>query len=62
MTDRLIKAETILYRWACEKLSTGCAKAALARLGFDVDFRQADLGNVMYGFDIDTGDEVQFVI
>lgn len=40
-----LAAEAILYAWACGQVETPLAKRAVAALGFNVDFRQADRGN-----------------
>lgn len=39
------RAEEILYRWACEEITTHNAKQDCGLLGFTIDFRQPDLGN-----------------
>ena len=39
------QAESILYDWACGKVTTARAKRLCQSLGFQIDFRQADKGN-----------------
>ena len=37
-------ATVILYSWACGLIKTARAKTACKSMGFDIDFRQPDLG------------------
>lgn len=55
---RIVKAESVAYAWACGKVSTASCKLQLARLGYAVDFRQADLGAFLYALDTVTGIDV----
>ena len=53
-------ASSILYRWACDKITTREAKKQCKRLaGFDVDFRQPDIGAYVHAFDIASGNFVE---
>ena len=45
MTCAYLKAEGILYRWACDQITTKAAKSACLKIGYEIDFRQADFGN-----------------
>jgi hypothetical protein len=40
-----LQAESILYDWACGKVTTARAKRLCQSLCFQIDFRQADKGN-----------------
>lgn len=42
-----IQAERTLYDWACGHIDTATAKARCRDFGFDVDFRQPDIGAEM---------------
>jgi len=55
-------AEVILYDWACGNTSTAHAKRACRHLGFDIDFRQADLGAFIDATHIATGDNVRLEV
>lgn len=52
------RAEEVLYSWACNNMSTAEAKSTLRKLGYDVDFRQPDLGHRMEAIEIATGEIV----
>jgi hypothetical protein len=55
-------AEVILYDWACGNIATDHAKRACRLLGFDIDFRQADLGAFIDATHIWTGETVTLEI
>jgi hypothetical protein len=44
-------AEKVLYAWACGELSTAQAKAKCLKLGYQIDFRQAD-SNLIEAFNL----------
>ena len=49
-------ASNILYRWACDRITTREAKKQCLRFaGFNIDFRQPQMA-YMEAFDADTGD------
>lgn len=48
-------AEAILYNWACDCISTATAKRECRALGFEIDFRQADIGNQIDALDVELG-------
>ena len=60
MENRINTASDILYRWACDLIPTNAAKEQCKRLaGFDVDFRQPDIGAYVHAFDIASGNFVE---
>ena len=60
MENRINTASDILYRWACDLIPTSDAKEQCKRLaGFDVDFRQPDIGAYVQAFDIASGNFVE---
>lgn len=55
-------ATDILYSWACEHTNTADAKRDLLDIGYSVDFRQADLGNIIDGFDVFSDNPIAFEV
>lgn len=55
-------AEALAYDWACERITTGEAKSGLKALGYDVDFRQPDLGNWLEAAEIASGKFVRLEV
>ena len=53
------RAESFLYQWACGSLDTGRCKSLLAGLGYEVDFRQPDLGAYVEALDTESGRMVE---
>lgn len=51
-------AEVILYDWACGNIATDHAKRACRHLGFDIDFRQVDMGAFLDATHIPSGETV----
>ena len=47
-------AENVLYAWACGELSTAQAKAQCLKLGYQIDFRQADTSNLIEALNLKT--------
>ena len=47
-------AEKVLYAWACGELSTAQAKAKCLKLGYQIDFRQPDNGNLIEALNLKT--------
>lgn len=50
--ERKASAETVLYQYACEWMDTAEAKARCLALGFEIDFRQADVGAYFEALDV----------
>jgi hypothetical protein len=46
-------AEAVLYAWACGAMTTAQAKATCLKLGYIIDFRQAD-SNLIDAFNLNT--------
>ena len=59
-TSRYLKAESILYQWACDQITTKTAKALCLSIGYDIDFRQKDFGYIE-ALDINQGKYGEFV-
>ena len=57
-----ISAELYLYDWACGLIATATVKMQCAAHGFQIDFRQADVGAYLDGVDTVTGGTVRFEI
>jgi hypothetical protein len=57
-----ISAELYLYDWACGRISTAEAKAHCVAHGFQIDFRQADVGAYLDATDVVSGEYVRFEI
>tara|TARA_R110000824_G_scaffold346685_1_gene533508 strand:- start:323 stop:508 length:186 start_codon:yes stop_codon:yes gene_type:complete len=47
-------AEDVLYAWACGGISTAQAKARCLKLGYQIDFRQADDNNLIEALNLKT--------
>jgi|TARA_R110002153_G_scaffold122338_2_gene268245 hypothetical protein len=47
-------AEAVLYAWACGAMTTAQAKATCLKLGYQIDFRQADNNNLIEAFNLNT--------
>lgn len=55
MMTRYNTASDILYRWACDLITTKDAKKLCKELaGFEIDFRQPDIGAYVQAFDIES--------
>ena len=50
-------AEAVLYAWACGAMTTAQAKATCLKLGYIIDFRQAD-SNLKFKFIFENGLEM----
>ena len=57
-----ISAELYLYDWACGLISTAEAKAHCVAHGFQIDFRQADVGAYFEALDVVTGEYVELEV
>ena len=57
-----ISAELYLYDWACGRISTAEAKAHCVAHGFQIDFRQADVGAYFEALDVVTGEYVELEV
>ena len=55
-------AEVILYDWACGNIETAHTKRACRHLGFEIDFRQADVGAYLEALHIESGTYVRLEI
>jgi hypothetical protein len=53
------RAESVLHQWACGGLDTPRCKSLLAGLGYEVDFRQPDLGAYVEAWDSESGRTVE---
>lgn len=51
LETRVDAASTVLYLWACDTITTEQAKQDTRTLGFEIDFRQADVSNTMIAHD-----------
>jgi len=56
------KTEKVLYKWACEEVSTKEAKRITRSNGVDIDFRQKITDNVIIGYNAKTGREERFEV
>lgn len=51
----------ILFRWACDRITTREAKRLCSKMRFDIDFRQREAA-YMEAFDADTGDYFEIYV
>ena len=55
-------AESTLYQFACGLMDTAEAKARCLVHGFEIDFRQADVGAYFEALDVVTGEYVELEV
>ena len=55
LSNDLDAAESILYRWACGKITTSDAKSSCEFYGFKIDFRQRDNNNFIDALYVPSG-------
>ena len=60
--ERVASAETTLYQYACEWMDTAEAKARCLDHGFQIDFRQADLGAYFEALDLVTNEFIELEV
>tara|TARA_R110002110_G_scaffold92642_1_gene241800 strand:- start:520 stop:726 length:207 start_codon:yes stop_codon:yes gene_type:complete len=60
--ERAASAESTLYQFACGLMDTAEAKARCLSHGFQIDFRQADLGAYFEALDVVTGEYVELAV
>lgn len=60
--ERTAAAECTLYQYACDLMDTAEAKARCLTHGFEIDFRQADLGAYFEATDMVSGDYVELKV
>ena len=60
--ERTASAESTLYQFACGLMNTAEAKARCLAHGFQIDFRQADLGAYFEALDVVTGEYVELEV
>ena len=60
--ERTASAESTLYQFACGLMNTAEAKARCLAHGFQIDFRQADLGAYFEALDVVTGEYVELAV
>ena len=60
--ERTASAESTLYQFACGLMDTAEAKARCLAHGFEIDFRQADLGAYFEALDVVTGEYIELEV
>lgn len=60
--ERIVSVEATLYQYACEIINTSEAKARCLDHGFQIDFRQADLGACFEALDLVTGEFIELEV
>tara|TARA_R110002096_G_scaffold54020_1_gene139792 strand:+ start:33 stop:239 length:207 start_codon:yes stop_codon:yes gene_type:complete len=60
--ERIAAAESTLYQYACQWMNTAEAKARCLDHGFQIDFRQPDLGAYFEALDLVTNEFIELEV